>query len=373
MNRRPTESRSGYDSFSPQHATFAAALPDNHFFDPRKKKSAARRLILWTALLLLAALAVNFIVNRFAFVERVEVPVQGLTASFDGYTILHVSDLKGRLFGEGQRMLRFALGSAEFDAVALTGDMVSPKGNAGPLYALIDMLRELRPNAPIYFIAGDDDPAPLSMEYAQGGSPFAPWVLGAEQRGAIWLSAPVSVQRGEQRLWLAASSQLNLDVDTTQRQYELQYLEAMHGGDENEIELTEHNLASLQQTRDARALMAPTDAYVVLTHVPPSAQELTRATPDSLSARIDLVLCGHYLGGLLRLPFAGPPFIPSQTLARYGLFPGKDTFSGLSYAGRTAVYVSRGLGSEDAHYPPVFFRLFNPPQMTLVTLAASAL
>ena len=44
-------------------------------------------------------------------------------------------------------------------------------------------LRELKPDAPIYMMPGDKDPLPASMSYATGGSPFAPWVLGAKQRG----------------------------------------------------------------------------------------------------------------------------------------------------------------------------------------------
>ena len=372
MNRRPTSSRSGYDSFSPQHTQrFTASSPDTHFFESRKKKPLARRLLRLAALLLLVVLAVNVVLNRFVRVVRVEVPVRGLTEAFDGYTILHISDLKGALFGGDQSLIRFALGDASFDAVALTGDMVSSRGNAEPLYALIQLLHEMRPDAPIYFIAGDDDPTPLSMDYAPGGSPIAPWVLGARQRGATLLSAPQSVQRGGQRLWFCTSSQLSLDIDTMQGSYELQYLDALRSGDENAVELAKFNLQSLEQTRTARALMQEGDAYVTLTHVPPSAQEL--ASAGGIASRVNLVLCGHYLGGLVRLPVLGPVFIPSMSLDNYGLFPGEGMFTELSYVGRTAVSASTGLGSEDTHYPPFFFRLFNQPSVTRIRLTASAL
>ena len=366
MNRRPTKSRSGYDSFSARDASrFTASSPDTHFFEIRKKKSLARRLLTLAALLLLVSLVANFAINLFVIVNRVEVPVTGLGEAFDGYTILHISDLKGALFGSEQQRLSFALRGAEFDAVALTGDMISARGNAEPLYALIEALRELNPSAPIYFIAGDDDPEPASMDYATGGSPFAPWVLGARQRGAILLSAPQSVERGGQRLWLTTSSQLSLDIATMQGQFELQYLAAQRDGDENEIELAKYNLQWLEQTRTARAQMKGVDAVITLTHTPPADQEI--------SSRIDLVLCGHYLGGLTRLPGIGPLFIPSMSLPRYGLFPGAQAYCGLQRAGRTWVYASSGLGSEDSHYPPFFFRFFNPPSVTLVTLTPSSL
>ncbi len=366
MNRRPTKSRSGYDAFSPRDASrFTAASPDTHFFETRRKRSIARRLLTLAALLLLAALGANLIADRFVFLARVEVPVTGMGEALDGFTILHLSDLKGAMFGSGQSRLRMALQDAAFDAVALTGDMLSLRGNAEPLYALLDALHEIAPAAPVYFIAGDEDPVPASMDYATSGSPFAPWVLGARQRGGQMLSAPVRLQRGDAVLWLLTPSQLSLDLDTLQRQYELQYLEAQAGGDENAIELASYNLSWLEQTRQARKEIRVGDAVVALTHTPPSAQEL--------SSLVDAVLCGHHLGGVARLPLLGALFIPSMALPRYGLLPGEGAYYGLSRVGAAQVYVSPGLGTRDARYPAFFFRLFNPPTATLVTLAASAL
>ena len=373
MNRRPSKSRSGYDAFSPEHTShFTASAPDHRFFEPRRRSRPGRRILLLIVLSLVLILVPNFVVNRFVHVSRVSVPIRGLTEAFEGYTILHVSDLKGALFGSDQRLVRFALRDASFDAVVMTGDMVSSRGNAQPLYALIEVLRELNPDAPIYFIAGDDDPEPVSMDYAPGGSPFAPWVLGARQRGAQLLSAPVGIEREGQTLWLTTGSQLSLDIDAMQGQFELRYLNAQAGGDENEIELAAYNLGWLEQTRIARAAMRDTDAIIAVTHVPPSDEEILRSSGTPYE-RVGLVLCGHDLGGLIRLPVAGPVFVPSQSLPRYGLFPGANTVSGLRRAERTWVYTSPGLGSGDAHYPSLFFRLFNPPTVTLLSLTPSSL
>ena len=373
MNRRPSKSRSGYDAFSPEHTShFTASAPDHRFFEPRRRSRPGRRILLLIVLSLVLILVPNFVVNRFVHVSRVSVPIRGLTEAFEGYTILHVSDLKGALFGSDQRLVRFALRDASFDAVVMTGDMVSSRGNAQPLYALIEVLRELNPDAPIYFIAGDDDPEPVSMDYAPGGSPFAPWVLGARQRGAQLLSAPVGIEQEGQTLWLTTSNQLSLDIDAMQGQFELRYLNAQAGGDENEIELAAYNLGWLEQTRIARAAMRDTDAIIAVTHVPPYDEEILRSSGTPYE-RVGLVLCGHDLGGLIRLPVAGPVFVPSQSLPRYGLFPGANTVSGLRRAERTWVYTSPGLGSGDAHYPSLFFRLFNPPTVTLLSLTPSSL
>ena len=370
MNRRPQKSRSSYDAFSPVHTThFRAAAPDTRFFDARKRRSPLLTALGGAALLLTAVIAFNFIANFFVRVERISVPVTGLTEAFSGYTLLHISDLKGASFGSDQGRLSMALGDAQFDAVLLSGDMVSPLGNAQPLYALIDALKSLRPGASIHFIAGDSDPEPASMVHATGGSPFAPWVLGAQQRGAVWLSAPQAITKDDQTLWLCTSAQLSLDINTMQPQYEQRYLNALDGGDQNEIDLATHNLRQLEETRAARSAMQESDVYVALTHVPPMQEELQ----GEAARRIDLLLCGHYLGGLMRLPAVGPLFIPSPNLPLYGLFPGDGMRCGLTRSGRTHVYVSPGLGTSDESYPPFFFRLFNPPTVTLITLTPSSL
>jgi len=370
MNRRPQKSRSSYDAFSPGHATrFRASAPDTRFFDARRQRSPLLSALPVFACAAALVFIVNFIANFFVHVERISVPVTGLTEPFVDYTILHISDLKGDVFGRDQSLLTLALGDAQYDAVLLTGDMISPLGNAEPFYALIDALKAHNPGTPIYFIAGDSDPEPVSMLHASGGSPFAPWVLGAQQRGAQWLSAPQQVTRGEQSLWICTTAQLSLDIDTMQPQYEQRYLNALSSGDGIETELATHNLRQLENTRAAHRTMAESDVYIAMTHVPPMQEELQ----GHAASQIDLLLCGHYLGGLMRLPFAGPVFIPSRTLPWYGLFPGDDMRSGLTHAGRTAVYASPGLGSSDENYPPLFFRLFNPPTVTLITLTPSSL
>ena len=370
MNRRPQKSRSGYDSFSPRHvAHFKVSSPDTGFFESPKKRRTGRTVLLAALLLVALALLGNLIVNQFVQVRTVGVPVKGLDEAFDGFTILHISDLKGASFGKDQSLLAMVLEDRAFDLVVLTGDMISARGNAQPLYALLDVLREQAPGVPVYFIAGDSDPEPASMDYAAGGSPFAPWVLGAQQRGATLLSAPQQIERGSQTLWLTTGAHLTLDIDTMQPQFEAGYRRAMQSGDENEIELATYNLSWLSATREARQAMGEGDVYLTATHVPPTDNDLT----GSLARRIDLLLCGHYLGGLMRLPVIGPVFIPSQSLPFYGLFPGSATYSGLSRRENTWVYASAGLGGSDDLYPPFFFRLFNPPSVTLLTLSMSTM
>lgn len=372
MNRRPSQSRSSYDAFAPgRTARFKVSAPDTDFFDSRKRRSFASRLVTGALILLVLLLILNAAANQFVLLRRVDVPVTGLTEEHVGYTLLHISDLKGATFGQNQARLISAIRNEAYDVVVMTGDMISEKGNAEPLYALIEALRALNPEIPIYFIAGDDDPEPVSMRHAAGGSPFAPWVLGAQQRGAELLRSPKPIEGETQTLWLLTAAQLSLDLETMQQQYEQAFLRASDTKDSNEIELAKYNLTWLNETREARESMQQSDVMIALTHTPPAAQEMGTTAPANTP--IDLLLAGHYLGGLVRLPLIGPLFIPAQSLPRYGLFPGADVYCGLSKAGSTWTYTSPGLGSEDAHYPSFFPRIANPPSVTLLTLTPSSL
>ena len=54
MNRRPSQSRSGFDSFSPQHtAHFKAAQPGDEFFESKPRAPLGRRILLLLLILLL--------------------------------------------------------------------------------------------------------------------------------------------------------------------------------------------------------------------------------------------------------------------------------------------------------------------------------
>ena len=110
MNRRPQKSRSGYESFSPHHvAHFKVSSPDTGFFESPKKRRTGHAVLLAALAIVALVLLANLIVNQFVQVRAVNVPVKGLDEAFDGFTILHISDLKGASFGKDQSLLAMAL------------------------------------------------------------------------------------------------------------------------------------------------------------------------------------------------------------------------------------------------------------------------
>lgn len=93
------------------------------------------------------------------------------------------------------------------------------------------------------------------------------------------------------------------------------------------------------------------DATVLLSHAP---DLLDRAAARG----VDLMFSGHTHAGQVRLPVVGPVLMPS----RYG----RRFEHGFYRAGRTWLYVTRGLGAE------VPLRLHCPPELARVTLRVPA-
>ena len=370
MNRRPSQTRNRHPSRHWERLRTTSPEEFASSYQQPKEKPAA--FLLRALLFLFAALLIgNAVANRFVHVFRISVPLTALPADLDGYTILHLSDLKGVEFGKDQSGFRDALRHERFDAVLLSGDMISPLGNPQPLYDLINLLKQLQPKAEIWFIPGDSDPEILSMQHASGGTPYAPWVLGAEHRGAKLLNAPVLLASKSVSIWVASSSELNLDIDSQQRRFEELWLNAKSTGDENQTDLAEYNLKRLSGLREAQSAMKKEDLCIAVSHVPPDDSYLSSLVAPS-GREPDLLLCGHWLGGLINLPAAGALFVPSKDLPNYGLFPG-DLYRSLMKSRTTWVYHNPGLGNWDSHYPVFFRRLFNPPCAALLTLVPSSL
>ena len=368
MNRRPSQSLQNDSLRECRYRTTPA-----HAFSPtayRKRRPFSFFLRLTGAALLLLLLC-NSVLNRFVLVRQVSIPVAHLPAALDGYTLLHISDLKGAEFGACQTGIVSGLQGERIDAVVLTGDMVSPQGNAQPLYDLLDALSEALPNTPVWFIAGDGDPEPVSVRYASDGSCYAPWVLGASRHGARILRAPVCLKEGDASMWLVPGADLSLDLAPEEERFRLLQRDALASRDEIQGELARYHLARLSEFRKAHKEIHPEDLCVALLHAgdPGSAEQaLSPAGAETLG--VDAVLSGHWLGGLFRIPGVGPLFIPSVQLPNGGLLPGEG-YDGLFRAGTVWQYVSPGLGPGDAKYPAFFFRFANPPSISLVRFFSS--
>ena len=130
-----------------------------------------------------------------------------------------------------------------------------------------------------------------------------------------------------------------------------------------------------QQLYDAQRSMSVSDIHISLAHEVPSdsyvyTSEEHNPQVERFLASPELILAGHYCGGVWRLPFLGAFYVPDKTLPRGGWFPAQEDVSGLSTVGESQVYITKGL-STSGSVPLMPFRLFNSPEISVLTLTST--
>lgn len=367
MNRR---SSNPYEAFKQNSTGKLRVSRSSDLFSRKKRAFPFGRVFVLTLLVLIAAgCGINALINRTVHVQSVTVSIPRLPSAFEGYTLLHLSDLYGAQLGEEQARLVQALSGRSFSAVCITGDMCAPNGDTQPFLDLIDALDTTRP---VFFIAGEQDPTVLMTDASQGDSVLSDYVIGAQQHGATYLDAPVSLESGGQTVWFTPESALTLDVDATvstlSNRLAQEKADANTGADAYvRRQALEYQLDRAMRIRDARAAMQDDDLCIVLTHIPLTGAFVSGTSQQGIVnrmvARMDLVLAGHYNGGQACLPLIGPIYVPNV-----GFFPGVQQVCGLMHVGEILQYVSPGLGVNPNQLIPL--RLFNPPTVTLIKLTA---
>lgn len=259
--------------------------------------------------------------NNGLVVTRIDYRCAGVPRSFDGFTILHISDLHNKAFGFSQSALAAAMAQARPDMIAVTGDIIDKRRvGKGAALALASQAVKL---APVFFVPGNHEKtasvfAELSARLAGSGvRVMADGVAGVEKNGES-----ITVAGVRDFEFFRAQKDKN---DKTQADRKFK-----------------RALKSLKE-------QATTGFCLLLSHRPEKLEMYAQCG-------FDLVLTGHAHGGQWRLPGIGGLYAPHQ-----GVFPRYT--SGLHWKGATGMVVSRGLGNSG--FP---LRLFNRPELVAVTL-----
>ena len=241
----------------------------------------------------------------------------GLPESFDGLRVVHLSDLHGRQFGAGNRDLAAAVERAAPDLIFLTGDFADEESSLADLVPLVEALVPL---APVYYVTGNH-------EWASGQAQTVTRAL--RDMGVTCLENEyVPYGRGGEQILIAGVHDPNGHADQKTPEALAEEMEAAEPGAFRLLLAHRNNLFSGRYCRLGAAL----------------------------------TFCGHGHGGIWRLPFTDglvstdKQLFPSFTA---GLYPCNDGCEPPAW-----VFVSRGLGNS----PHWTFRLFNPPQVAVVTL-----
>jgi predicted MPP superfamily phosphohydrolase len=274
-----------------------------------------RREFLRTSALTAGLAAVPFFADLFAeryLVEanRYRIPVPNLPPQFNGFTIVHLTDLHYGLVSQSfVRNVVNKVNSLKKDVIVCTGDFVHHRNTVREIDGIWPILSELQAPLGVYSVLGNHD------HWAGADRSFY-WL---HRTGQYLRHETCSFKRAGKRLWIAGGGDLWSD--------HLSF---------------DHILGNVPRE----------DCRIVLAHNPDSAD-------SAFSERVDLMICGHTHGGQVYIPFYGtPPFMPVHNMNyNFGI---KTNSKG------TPLFISRGVGW--GAFP---IRFNCPPEIAVLELVNS--
>ncbi len=271
------------------------------------KKRRRNIIILFIVLALFAALLADS--NLSMTVSEYEFSSAALPRSFEGFTVVQISDLHGKSFGKDNSRLLEAVEAARPDIIAVTGDLVDRFfENTANIEPLLEALTDI---APVYYVSGNH-------EWGSGLIDELAEIF--DRCGVTYLSnGSATLERGGESIVLAGVEDPNAWAD--------------------------------MPTPPEVLAEAPEGFRMLLGH-----RNYWYERYPGLDA--DIVLCGHAHGGIVRLPIVG-----GVLGTGFEFFP--DYTEGLHTEGSYALLISRGLGNS-AGIP----RLLNKPELVVLKLSA---
>ena len=309
------------------------------------------------------------------------VTVVGLSEDLENYQILVLSDMNGKRFGDQQGALTREVESLGYDMILCVGDMVGKDGDPEPFYEFLEGLS--KPNR-VYFVCGDSDPGPFvdtprSIEGTLSQIVLEDWILGAIERGANYVDVPMAVEVGESKLWLTPTNYLNLNAYDYREEWKDQMRQEEDGvvsglaSDYNSLPFTSYRYDQAERFYEAVNTIDSSDLLIGLSHIVPDDDYIMSAAMHDAESNYlfesELIVSGHYCGGVWKLPFVGAFYVPNRMLPRYGWFPAKEDVNGLSKVGESQVYITGGL-STTSSIPLLPFRMLNDPEVSVLKLTA---
>jgi predicted MPP superfamily phosphohydrolase len=215
--------------------------------------------------------------------NSIELP--GLPVSFDGFTILHISDMHADLSAAAMQRLREILPEMQYDICVLTGDF---RGQTfGPFEASLDELARVREllQPPVFGVLGNHDTIRM--------------VPAIEAMGIrMLLNESEAIVRGDEQIHL--------------------------------VGIDDAHYYRADNIQNAAAGIPPDDVSILLSHTP----EVYR---QAAHAGFDMMLSGHTHGGQICLPGSIPITLDSVLPRHMGAGPWKY--------GAMEAYTSVGVGS----------------------------
>ncbi len=275
-----------------------------------------KKLIVIAVIVIAAAIFIYYGNNSIAESKFTVLPAN-LPEGFDGFKIIHISDLHNKSFG-GRLIKKIRSNSP--DIIVISGDLIDAYHTKARIS--VDFIKKIIGVAPIYYVTGNHESR--IPEYEK----FKDEILSLGVN--ILDNEAVTLEKNGDEIALCGISDLSF------------FGSEMY--DENKI-----NYISMINELYGKA---GGRTSILISHRPEFYE-------NYCETGFNLVFTGHAHGGQIRLPFTQGLFAPNQ-----GFMP--KLTSGIHKKGNTEMVVSRGLGA--SIFP---FRIFNRPELVICELKAT--
>lgn len=263
--------------------------------------------------------------NRRLVIEEYEIGSEKIPKAFDGYRIVFLTDLHCREFGTRNQKLLESIAQCKPDVVLIGGDMVISQENVSEEIPL-ELLKELAKRYPVYYADGNHE-----LRLARNEE-----IFGVRYKDYIHKMKEYGVQHmSNETIVLAADDGF---ISLTAFDLEKKFYHRFHVP-----QMTREEIETAVGKNTGKVFQ------ILLVHNP----NYMDAYADYGS---DLVLTGHFHGGMVRIPGLGGVISP-----QFQIFPQYD--AGQFQKKDTTMIVSRGLGNHS-----VKIRLLNQPEISCITL-----
>ncbi|WP_313165382.1 metallophosphoesterase [Sedimentibacter sp.] len=255
--------------------------------------------------------------NNSVVVSKYEYKNSKLSINFNGFKILHISDLHNKNF---HGSLYKKIKDINPDIIVITGDLIDRRRTR--IDIAVEFVKQIINIAPVYYVSGNHEQ--LSASYDE---------LKEELTNLdvhILDNSHLILNHGGERIGIMGLADPALI-----------YTEGNNDNNRNRV-YAENNLKRLYEN-------SVTEFNILLSHRP----ELIEVYKN---INIDLVFSGHAHGGQIRIPFIGGILSPNQ-----GFLPKYS--EGMITEDNTTLVVSRGMGN--SIFP---LRIFNRPELIVVEL-----
>ncbi len=264
-----------------------------------------------------ALLAYMLLYEQFNLkVTALELSFPNLPPEYDGYTILHLTDLHLTKIGLLEKMTMRIISSREVDGCFITGD-VTAEPRASDIFRRVCSV--IKHRDPIVMVLGNSEHKP-------------------------WLDSQALV---DALAFDGLKMLINESIVFTRNSGRM----AIVGVDD-----AYYGLADIDAAFDG---VDPDDFVIFLTHTP-------SITPDAIQRGADLILAGHTHGGQVRIPGYGVLWthMHENQALNDGLYTPEDISRLTKIDARNAkLFVNRGVGTSRIH-----IRFLCPPEIAYITL-----